>query len=723
MNSTQYDAFVTTAKGLEDLLENELIQFDILNPKISLGGVHINATQQQLLQTCLHSRIANRVLLKISEFIAEDEHQLYDNIIDIDWSNTIPPEKSFAIDCNVRHSNITHNHYASLKVKDAIVDQIRENSGVRPNIDTKNPDVRLNLYINRNNATLYLDLSGDSLHKRGYRKEKEHAPLKENLAAAILYRCKWPDKIKQDYDFLDPMCGSGTLLIEAALITTNTPPGLLRENFGFFQWSEFDESLWLSIISQAKQQIKTNYHSLPSITGYDVSKHAITAAEKNILAANLSNYIHIEKRDITDATPRKQDRMGLIVVNPPYGKRLENRENVPQLYETLGRQIYTHFPNWDVGLFTDDLELGKKFPLRARNIHSLFNGAIECKLLHFSVKKDYFIDIYKKYNYIKADRRSENSKSFANRLTKNVKHFTRWANKNKLSSYRIYDADIPEYAIAVDLYQSQDQQYFVVQEYEAPKTIDENTAKLRLNEALSILSDNFNLNPANLFIKHRKQQKGSQQYEKQESVGNKIIVQENEHLFYVNFSDYLDTGLFLDHRLTRAYIESIADQRHFLNLFSYTSTAGVYAAKGGAKSTTNVDMSNTYLNWSKENYKLNNIIDKNHFFIQNDCLEWLKHQDKKYDLIFLDPPSFSNSKRMEHNFSIQRDHVNLLTLTLSLLEKDGILIFSNNFRKFKLEAEHFPDFDIQNMTNKTISEDFKRNKKIHNCWKITHSLN
>ncbi len=724
MPEKNYPFFVTTAKGLEDLLAIELNNLGLKDIKQKKGGVHFNGNSKEAMLVCLWSRIANRVLLQLAKFDVPDENALYNNIASIDWRQHFSADNSFAINCTVSHSNINHSHYASLKTKDAIVDQFREKTGDRPDINTEHPDVRLNLYIKNNQATLYHDLSGDSLHKRGYRLEGEHAPLKENLAAALIMRAQWPQKLKDKQAFVDPMCGSGTIIIEAALMAANIAPGLTRNTFGFQHWQGYNASQWQALLAEAEQKKQIGLMNITSLTAYDANIHAIRATRLNIQKAGLENYVHVEKRDIREATPRKQTDMGLILVNPPYGQRLGNIKDLGELYFIMGKQFRKTFLNWNASVFTDNLQLAKRIPLRAKKIHSFYNGALECKLLHFKIALEYFFDSNRKFKPLPATRRSEGSKSFENRLKKNIKHFSRWAKRENVTCYRIYDADIPEYSLAIDLYYS-DKLYVNLQEYEAPKTIDKKLAAYRLNEAINIVVEIFNLTEDQIFIKQRKQQKGSDQYEKLDGDDKTyVIVNENQHQFYVNFSKYLDTGLFLDHRITRKMIQALAAGKRFLNLFCYTGSASIYAAKGGALSTTSVDMSNSYLDWTKRNFALNGLFDDVHQFIRADCIHWMRDQSQKFDLIFLDPPSFSNSKKMQKAFSVQHDQIPLIENALAMLSDNGILVFSNNLRDFKLEVDAFDKkrmtrISIENISNQTIPEDFKRNRKIHNCWKFT----
>ena len=310
----------------------------------------------------------------------------------------------------------------------------------------------------------------------------------------------------------------------------------------------------------------------------------------------------------------------------------------------------------------------------------------------------------------------------ANRLRKNLKHLSKWLKRENIDCYRLYDADIPEYALAIDIYQvcfPSAQIYIHVQEYEAPKKIDTNKAQQRLQQALEIIKDIFQVRSEQIFVKVRKQQKGKAQYEKLATEKAFYQVQENGNRFWVNFSDYLDTGLFLDHRLTRNMLTELAADKDFLNLFAYTGSGTVHAARGQAHTTTTVDMSKTYLDWAKCNMELNGYTGEIHQFIQTDVIGWLKkNHSKRYGLIFLDPPSFSTSKRMQSTFDIQRDHVDLIQHTCKLLRPDGKLIFSNNLRHFKMDLKALSEFKIKNISRQTLPKDFERNPRIHNCWII-----
>lgn len=714
--SSALSFFATCPKGLESLLLHELQTLGAIDVRETRAGVAFAGSLETAYRACLWSRLASRILLPLKDFTITGTDDLYAGAQTVNWSEHVAAEGTLAVDCSATGSVVTHSHYAALKVKDAIVDQIREHHGVRPSIDTDKPEVRVNVYVHNNRAVLSIDLSGESLHRRGYRTQAGEAPLKENLAAAILLRADWP-KIAQGGGILvDLMCGSGTLIIEAALMAADIAPGLTRKSFGFLKWRRHDVQLWERLLAEARTRRESGLQKLPLIRGYDEDSQIIGTARDNIYNAELEKHIVVAKRALAACAPENAGA-GLVVVNPPYGERLGEATELPRLYAELGQQLIRCFKGWQASVFTGNPDLAKHMRLRARHYHTLWNGTIECRLLHFDVSEEWAMREY----IPKPVERSPGMEMFENRLRKNLKHLGRWSRRENIACYRLYDADLPEYNLAVDLYTSPENGgtlYAHVQEYQAPDTIDEHKARTRWREALDAIPRLLEIPPQHMFRKQRRQQKDGAQYEKQADTGMFHEVPEGPCRFLVNFNDYLDTGLFLDHRLTRALIGELAKSRHFLNLFAYTGTASVYAALGGAKSTTTVDMSHTYLDWAKRNFSLNGISGKHHF-IQADVLEWLrqKHQ-QRYGLIFLDPPTFSRSKRMENTLDIQRDHVQLLNDAATLLDDEGILIFSTNLRKFKLEQEALSGFEIEDISRKTLPEDFKNNPKIHQCFRI-----
>jgi 23S rRNA (guanine2445-N2)-methyltransferase / 23S rRNA (guanine2069-N7)-methyltransferase len=725
--------FATAPLGIELLLAQELRELGIPEVAEARAGVSFGGGLSAAYTACLWSRLANRVLMPIAQFPAATGEELYGGVRLVDWGLHMEPESTLAVDFAASRSAITHTLFGAQKVKDAIVDHFRNESGTRPSVDLARPDLRVNVYLDRDQATLSIDLSGDSLHKRGYRLEGGKAPLKENLAAAILLRAGWPAVAAAGGQLIDPMCGSGTLPIEAALMAADFAPGLLRSWFGFLGWRGHDANLWLERLAEADRRSEVGLKRLPLIVGYDVDRRAVHTALGNVDRAGLRGLVHIERKSVEEVRPRQES--GLLVVNPPYGERLGDEQTLVPLYMALGETMREHFKGWRASVFTGNPELAFKVGIRASKQYALYNGALECKLFNFEVADGRFFtphegeppteaERHRRQLFRKArsvDLASGGAEMFANRLRKNLKNLGRWARQSETSCYRLYDADLPEYAVAVDLYQGE-KLWVHVQEYEAPMTVDPVKAETRLIETLAGIPAVLEIPPEQVFLKVRRRQKGSAQYEKQSETGHFHTVEEGGLSFQVNFEDYLDTGLFLDHRLTRSLIRERAKGRSFLNLFAYTGTATVYAASGGASSTTTVDMSRTYLDWAARNLALNGFRGDRHELIQADCIEWLQdavESNWRYDLIFLDPPTFSTSKRMKYTLDIQRDHVDLIRDCLELLTPDGVLVFSTNHRKFRLDGAALADCKVEDITRQTLPKDFERNPRIHYGWLIS----
>ncbi|MGE4580106.1 MAG: bifunctional 23S rRNA (guanine(2069)-N(7))-methyltransferase RlmK/23S rRNA (guanine(2445)-N(2))-methyltransferase RlmL [Desulfuromonadales bacterium] len=707
--------FATAPKGLEALLADELRGLGAQEVKETRAGVSFSGSLAVGYRACLWSRLASRILLTLANFTATTYEELYAGVQAIDWREHLGEEGSLAVDCNCVQSPLQHSHYAALKVKDAIVDQLRDRRGQRPSVELERPSIRVNVHVQREQVSLSLDLSGESLHRRGYRQEQVLAPVKENLAAAILLRANWPQVAAAGGALVDPMCGSGTLVLEAALMAADIAPGLSRPYFGFLGWQGHDDAVWQDLLGEAAARRQAGLQTLPPLFGFDVESQAVRAAQANARQAGLESAVVFEKREVADlvAPTGTEGKGGLVLTNPPYGERLGEVNQLRTLYAQLGERLKEHFVGWKAAVFTGNPDLARNLGLRARRKHSFFNGALPCQLLHFEVDPQWFYgaDVSEETRHAA---RTPGAEMFANRLKKNLRTLGRWARQNDIFCYRLYDADMPEYAVAVDLYGD----WVHVQEYAPPTTVDARQAAIRLREIRAVLPEVLQLPPEQIVFKVRQKQKGSTQYEKLARRGELLKVGESGCSFLVNLTDYLDTGLFLDHRLTRQLIAEQAAGKTFLNLFAYTGSATVYAAKGGASATTTVDMSRTYLDWAQKNMAVNGFTGSRHEFIQADCLKWLRQEKRRFDLVFLDPPTFSNSKSMTDSFDVQRDHVPLLRDTARLLSPGGVLIFSNNNRKFKMEAAALPELQVEEITAKTIPRDFERNRRIHNCWKI-----
>jgi len=720
MPNKHHTFFATCPKGIEDLLYQEMVSLEISHVKRTRSGVFFKGDLQSAYKVCLWSRLANRVLLPLAHFEAKTPDDLYTRIYEqIQWDDHMNPEEKIAVDFTANHANTFHSHYAALRVKDAIADQFRAKFGCRPSVDTENPDIRINVYMKNDLAQVALDLSGSSLHRRGYRLEGGMAPLKENLAAAILIRATWPQLAKNGAPLIDPLCGSGTLLIEGALMALDRAPGLLRPSFGFLKWKQHDRALWQGLWKEAEARAEKGIHN-PSqmFFGFDKDPGVIDQARSNAVRAGVGDVVSFQVKDIKALTVPETKVPGLLIANPPYGTRMGKKMNLENLYKTLGDRLKQHYKGWSAGVFTASPDLAKKMGIRARKQYHLYNGAIPCKLLNFDIQEEWVMHERGPgrplWQTKKPPALDPGSEMFQNRLKKNLRIIGKWARKEGITCYRLYDSDMPEYAVAIDVYEDQ----LHVQEYRAPASVSPEKAKYRLKQVLAVLPGVLPVPPEKIIFKVRERKKGDSQYEQFDSRGHFFEVRENGLKFLVNLTNYLDTGLFLDQRLLRERVGKASSGKRVLNLFCYTATATVYAIKGGAMASTSVDMSKTYLSWAKRNLTLNHCDGPKHKLIKADCLEWIAACKDRYDLIYLDPPTFSNSKRMNTTFDIQRDHVQLLTRTLHLLSPEGVLIFACNRRKFKLDQKALSEWDVKDITRATIPRDFNRNQHIHKAFEI-----
>ena len=719
-----FEFFITCPKGIEGLLLDEVRVLGAESAKETLAGVYASGTIELGYRLCLWSRLANRVLLILHRFPAGDAQGLYDGVAQIDWADHLASDGTLAVDFTGQLPGVDNTHFGALRVKDAIVDRLRTPAGVRPSVDKNSPHLRVNVHCRNGEVQLALDLSGNSLHQRGYRLQQGAAPLKENLAAAVLIRANWPALAAQGAALADPMCGSGTFLVEAGLMAADVAPNLHRKHWGFSRWLQHVPAMWQRLLNEAEQRAAAGLARPPLwIRGYEADPRLLQPLRNNIQRAGLAEWVKVYQGELATFAPNPdRGQTGLIVCNPPYGERLGEAASLVYLYQKLGEVLRRECTGWQAAIFTGNPELGRRMGIRSHKQYSLFNGALPCKLLMMDLQPE---------RYITGDaaagrseqgdpaapaaeaRLSESAQMFANRLKKNLKTLGKWARQQNISCYRLYDADMPEFAVAIDLYDG----WAHVQEYAAPASVSEDKAQARLQDVLVALPQVLDIPSERVVLKQRQRQTGKQQYERMAQRGEFMTVQEGQVKLLVNLTDYLDTGLFLDHRPIRLRIASEARGKRFLNLFCYTASATVHAAVGGARRTTSVDLSRTYLDWARRNLSLNGLSDL-HQLVQADVMTWLAADRGEYDLIFIDPPTFSNSKRMDDVFDVQRDHVQLLDMAMARLAPGGVLYFSNNFRRFRLDAGLEERYRVEDISAQTLDRDFQRNARIHRTWRV-----
>lgn len=707
--------FATCPKGFERLLFDELNALGVSDAHETVAGASFKGSFETALRVCLWSRFASRILLELSEFEAQSDVELYMGATGIAWENYFTQDETLAVEFNGQTEAIRNTQYGAQKVKDAVCDRFQKTAGSRPSVDRENPDVRIYCHLERRGvATVALDLSGRPLLRREIRRVTGAAPLKENLAAAMIAR--------SGYDggcMFDPMCGSGTLLIEAAAVATDTAPGLKRRSYGFFKLKLFDAEQWSALLNEASERSKAGIQKALEnkvrIIGCDRDPRMVQEAAGNLEKAGFAEIASVREGSVEELkNPFEDHPRATVVTNPPYGKRLGNFNELISLYTMLGEGLRREFSGCRAAVISSESELLSCLRLHAERVYHLFNGELECQLRVFELREA------ETENSEKQERKNRAAEDFSNRLAKNLAFMRKWSKTAGTDAYRVYDADVPEYACAVDCYAGR----YVISAY-AQKNVSERVQKRRALDMISSVVSVTGAPGDQVVLKTREVKSGASQYEKAaEMSGEFFEVTEGNMRFRVNVRDYLDTGLFLDARIIRSRLMKAASGKDFLNLFCYTATASVAAALGGAASTTGVDMSRTYLEWGRQNLELNGCGAGTNRLIQADVLSWIcQEHAERFDLIYVDPPTFSNSKRMSQSFDVRRDHVQLLSNLTRLLKDGGSVVFCTNSRGFTLAEEALAAFGFacEDISKPTLPRDFSRNERIHHCYVLSYT--
>lgn len=707
-------SFVATCgTGLEELVAREITEQGGKKTVINPGAVSWEGNLEAGYRLCLWSRFASRVLLQIARFDAPDQDTLYRQTGKIDWDEHFRQTTTFAVFSTVTDSPITHSKFAALRVKDAIVDQFRSRTRRRPDVDTSRPGMRINLHLHGRQATLAVDLAGDSLHRRGYRLAVVEAPLKETLAAAIARLAGVTTEFAADGALLDPMCGSGTLLIEAAMLFGDVAPGLQRKTFGFMFWNRHDERLWEKLVSEALEREERGMEKpWPQIIGYDADPKAVKAARQNIIAAGLEDKIQIGQLQLADL--KRPAAKGILLINPPYGERMSEREEIKYLYRCLGRKIGQELYGWRVGFFSSNPDLAGSLNMDWTDTFRLFNGPIKCRLqcgiaTQISAPARSLPDIPELQTINPDD-------NFAGRLALNCTSLFPWARRKQVTCFRIYDADLPDYPITVDLYE--DMVY--VRESPPSSPVNREKARALFNAALQAIRTLLAIPPSRVFISRReplKTKPGSRKGGGKEKI---FEVQELNCRFLVNFTGRPGTDLPLDQRNIRLMIGGLAPGKTFLNLFGGTGTATAHALVNNAIATTTVDAAGPALQRARANFALNGYGGPQHTVVQADCLKWLVENRARYSLILVNPPASSTDGHRKTSFNVRHDHEKLLRLAMHRLAREGLLIFATDSPQFTLADPLSREFDIREISALAVPEDFKQSKSTLRCWELRH---
>lgn len=751
----QFEYFATCPLGFEQTLADELKRLRAQRVRPLKGGVAFFGARVDGYRACLWSRVASRVTRVLARVDASSAEALYRGARAIEWEALVGEGATIAVSAHGTNDALRNTQFTALKVKDALCDRLRALRGVRPDVAPERPDVPVWVSLHGRKATVAIDYAGESLHRRGYRDPNAQvdAPLKEALAAGMLAWGGWDAlaapavrraKEARGEDgaapaFVDPVCGGGTLVLEAAMMAADRAPGLMRDYWGFSGCADFDADAFDDVLADADERFEAGLAGMPVLVGADIDAHAVEIAQSHARRLGMAECVTFVQADCADladtlaAAGIDASAPGFMALNPPYGMRLL-AGGVGGFYGHLAAGLEGLTDAWRMVAITPDASFDAVLGLDAERTLDTYNGPIAAQVRSYRLGGQTAQEIGVT-TLGGAERHvrtvSEHAEQFAARLRKMARTRRKWACKHDIHAYRVYDADLPDYAVAVDVFEEAGtgELSLLVAEYQAPRDIDPGKAARRFRDAVAVAGAVFDVPEERVFTRVRRQERGGSQYrDEARRDSHYLIVEEAGHPFELDLSRYLDTGLFLDHRITRATVAEMAAGTRFLNLFAYTGSASVYAAAGGAASTTTVDMSQTYLDWARRNMDRSGFSGARHRFVRADVLAWIDRAvaspEERYDLVFVDPPTFSNSKTMGgRTWDIQRDHAALLAKVGALLNPDGTIVFSGNLRSFKLDEEALAKAGLvaRCITTETIPEDFERNPRIHFCYLITHA--
>ena len=709
IDTDELEFFARCAAGFEALLADELRSFRLHRVRPLKGGVAFFGTVADAYRACLWSRIATRIQLVLARLDARDGDALYAGCVRIPWETCIASDATIAVQAHGTNEALRNTQFTALKVKDAVCDRLREKRGARPDVDPRDPDIAFDVSLHKSHATIFLNLSGASLHRRGYRTDgiQTEAPLKETLAAGMLLAAGWPELARMGAAFADPMCGSGTLAVEAALIAADVAPGILRERWGFASWLGHDEAAWQALLAEAHARAEKGIAacSSPIIAG-DFEPSAIAIARANAARAGVSDLIDFSVADAStlgkriEAACGTMPEQGLAAVNPPYGMRLESKDELPTTYAALSAGIEALGDGWKLAIITPDTGIDTALGMAASSAIPCYNGPIKASVRIYdalSAPRTQIEVISLAGTQRTVSVAEKNSEQFAARLRKVAKERAKWARKAGVTCYRIYDADLPDYACSIDIYAGtgpdEGTRYLRIEEHPVPASIDADRAARRFADACAIAPAVLDVDAANAIARAA----GAEG-----DAAHIIRVDENGLVFEVNLGAAHDTGLALDHRATRALVRELANGARFLSLGSYAGTFAASAAAGSAAFTTTIDPSSSYLDWARRNLEANGFAGGKHRLARE--LRGIE----TFDLIYADASALAGTALED------------LTAHLS---PAGDIVLTSSRRDFRVDDDELASahLSIEDVTPKTIGHDFERTPKIHRCLLLRRS--
>lgn len=736
--------FATCPLGFEQLLAKELDALGTPHVRPLKGQVAFDGTQADAYRVCLWSHLASRVVAVLTRGSARNADELYDTVFAVPWEEHLPRGTTFAVDAHGTNAQLRNTRFIALRAKDAVTDRMSSQTGARPLADTGNPDLQIVVRLSRDRASIGIDLARDPLFRRGYESSRTGAlpPLRPDYAAALLALGDWQVLCaEEDPALAVPFSGTGSIAVEAALWALDRAPGLLRHRWGFERWGEHDESSWNALLDEADERAQHGASKTVSLLLSDTRGGYDTAARQALRAAGMAveptcsptlDFPSDAQADLLVCDLSWIDPQALAV-------KASSLARVSQAIQQLKAQRSASVLTCDE---LPDFVLGD--PIHAQQVIVGRDDATMRLYQPTGTRNESHVSLP---DGRRVDTLMSSSDQFAARLAKVSKQRRKWARREDVSCYRIYDADLPDYAVSIDLFEGSETpgRWLQIYEYAPPKDIDQTKAQARLLDVMAIASQLLDVRPQDTFVRVRTKARGGSQYaDEARHTGRQRpgrgragrpalppgahLIDEGGLTFEVNFSERLDCGIFLDHRDTRAMLREMAKQtkgsKRFLNLFAYTGTGTCYAADGGARYTTTVDLSAPSLDWARRNMERNGFNGPEHEFVQADVLAWVseqRHTKNRWDLVFCDVPTFSNSSRMRKaSFDVQRDHAELLIGVSRLLTREGTCVFSCNLRTFKIDEEALAKAGVaaEDITPQTIPEDFSRNQRIHRCYLI-----
>ena len=750
---SQHSLIAACAFGLEALVKRELLALGCEPHVTGPGRIEFSGDEDAIARSNLRLRTADRIWLRVGETPAHDWDALFEGVKSLPWEAFIPAAGLFPVTAVSHKSALTSIPALQRSVKKAIVERLLDKHKAN-SLPESGCRCAVRVELHQDLAALLLDATGASLHKRGYRTYVGAAPLKETLAAALVMLSPWTF----ERPLLDPFCGSGVICLEAALIGRDVAPGLGR-TFDAEHWPWLAKSIWNDARQEALDLEKRNRPL--KIMGVDSDPHVLHLAGRNRKEAGIGGGVTFREGDAIAAIGDcNLGDYGCLITNPPYGMRLGERAEIEQLYGKLPL-AFRDLPTWSFFLLSQHQDFERLVGQTASRRRKLYNGRIACTFYQYlgpkpphllknndraSVKPASVENVVgdATENFAAAEKFQHKPKAtatptqeppaaekplfggvpsadlaviddFRRRLAKRAKHLRKWPTKRGITCYRLYDRDVPGVPLVIDVFED----HLHIAEYERPheRTVAEHADWL--DAAVAAASEVLDTPGERIHVKTRRKQKGADQYGRIDDARKEVVVQEGGLKFLVNFDDYLDVGLFLDHRPLREMVRRDATGRRVLNLFCYTGAITAFAAAGGACSTVSVDLSRNYLDWAKRNLELNEQSDGEHEFVQADCLTYLASLTRRplYDLIVIDPPTFSNSKQTEQDWNVQHHAAEIVHEAAGRLSPTGLLYFSTNFRRFKPPWEETPEWTAHEISRQTVPEDF-RNRRIHRCWKM-----